>query len=496
MRVIRLSIILLFLLGSVFAQCMTSCMNECCYQNGGALLELMPGKVDECDKMPGCMLLFLGSIRGQDDLACFQYTGEQGSGYSKDKIAQCMNTCMRECGEHWEGSPSPFSDGAPPAEPPEEEEPKGPCYGISCPSVCKYENNLPVLYYDGQCMEDNDTEAGYVCGYVKGQCVWKCNSAGTNCEDADPLNVNIDEPVDGKTYDPGTAGYAIYPVSGSVSSKEGHVVSKVMVTTKLGFSQQAQFNPSSGRFSLNEIRIIEGKPNYITATAFDSQGRRLGTDTITVYASPKLMNLLFKKGHVTLWRNGEIVGSDWMEGFGEYQAKEGDTFDVSGEGSVTGIYSDGTTILLKGPFRVQFFKDSIKLLKGAVEVDVNKDFTVFGRLGEYLVKGTRFKVIVPEDQNQPETLIVLEGTVESGLITAPEDSTDVSSGERLYLYPEISPLPESVDYATSAELLSFEEGGEVTAPETYGETPAGEGGCVSAILVLALLIPIAITRFH
>ncbi|MFH1393302.1 MAG: hypothetical protein ABIH29_00285 [Candidatus Micrarchaeota archaeon] len=487
MRSISIGLVFLVLSGSGFSQCLDACMNDCCFENGGLLAELLPGKVNECQQQSGCMLLFLGSIKGQDDIACLQYAGEQGSGFSREKIARCMGTCMNECGQYWSGSPSPFSDGSPPAEPPEEEEePKGPCYGISCPSVCRYESSLPTFYYDGRCMEDNTTSEGYICGYTKGQCVWKCNSAGTNCEDADPLGVNIDEPADGQTYDPGSSGYALYPVSGSVSIREGYAVSRLMVTTTLGFSQQAQFNPDSGRFSLDEIRIDEGRPNYITATAYDSAGRRLGTDTITVYASPKLINLLFKKGHVTLWRTGEIIGSDWVEGFNEYKAKEGDTFEVSGTGSVTGIYSDGTTILLKGPFRIQFFKDAIHLHKGAVEVDVNKDFTVFGRLGEYLVKGTRFKVIVPENEGQPETLIVLEGTVESGLIVAPEDSADVGRGQHLYLYPGLSPTRESIDYASSAEMLSFEEGGEVTAPVTYGDTPAGEGGCVGAILIFSL----------
>ncbi len=455
-------------------------------------MDLMPGKVNECDEMPGCMVMFLGSIRGSDDLACLQYAGEQGSGYSKEAISQCMAVCMNECGSHWEGSPSPFTDG--PENDYEEEIPEGVCADVSCPSACQYEDNLPMLYYDGRCIEDNSTEDGYVCGYTKGQCVWKCNSAGTNCADADPLTVTIDSPKHGARFDTGKQGYVLVDVEGEVSSSSSHQVSRVTVSTTVANPMQASFDPNSNRFSLEGVKITEGKSTMITVTAYDSDGRRLGTKTVTVYPSPTLTNLLINKGGATLWRNGQIIGSEWDEGFNAYETIDGDEFEIHSEETVTILYSDDTSVILKGPFRIQYFKDEIRLKKGAVEVEVKHDFRVLGRLGYHVVKGTEFKVIVPEDESLPETLVVMKGTVLSGLIEAPENAAEVSSGEHLYLYPGISPGEDSIGSATAAEMQSFAEGGEVTTPQTYGDVPSGSGSCMSAILILSVLLLLAAMR--
>jgi len=467
-----------------FSQCFDSCMNKCCYEHGGAIMELMPGKATECNEMPGCMVMFLGSIRGSDDQACLQYAGEQGSGYSKEAISQCMAVCMNECGSHWAGSPSPFT-GVSDNEY-EEDIPEGVCASVSCPSACQYENDIPTLYYDGRCIEDNSTADGYVCGYTKGQCVWKCNSAGTNCADADPLSLTIDSPKNGARFDTGKQGYVLVDVEGSISSSTSHSVSHVTVSTTLANPMQASFDPNSNRFSLEGVKITEGKSTTITATAYDSDGRRLGTKTVTVYPSPTLTNLLINKGGATLWRNGEIIGSDWGEGYNAYETVEGDEFEVHGGETVTILYSDDTSVILKGPFRIQYFKNEIKLKKGAVEVEVKHDFKVLGRLGYHVVKGTEFKVIVPEDDSLPETLIVMEGTVLSGLIGAPEDAAYVTGGEHLYIYPGVSPGEDSVGTASAAEMQSFAEGGEVTVPETYGDVPSGSGSCMSAILIFSI----------
>ncbi|MFH1685784.1 MAG: hypothetical protein ABH983_05780 [Candidatus Micrarchaeota archaeon] len=483
MRIFTIGLIIVLLVTPALA-CLDSCMNTCCYKYGGSVMELMPGKVNECDKMPGCMLLFLGSVKGSDDVACMQYAGESGSGYNKESIARCMGTCMNECGSHWEGSPSPFSDG--PKNDYEEEIPEGVCADVSCPSACQYENNLPALYYDGRCIEDNSTADGYLCGYTKGQCVWKCNSAGTNCEDADPLSVTIDSPTNGARFDTGKQGYVLVDVEGSVASSSSHQISRVTISTTLATPMQANFDSNSNKFSLEGVKITEGKSTIITATAYDSEGRRLGTKTVTVYPSPNLTNLLIKKGGATLWRNGQIIGSDWDEGYNAYETMEGDEFEVHSGETVTIMYSDDTAVVLKGPFRIQYFKNEIKLKKGAIEVEVKHDFRVLGRLGYHVVKGTEFKVIVPEDESLPETLIVMKGTVLSGLIDAPENAAQVTGGQHLYIYPGVSPGADSVGTATAAEMQSFAEGGEVTVPETYGDMPSGSGSCMSAILIFSI----------
>jgi hypothetical protein len=297
--------------------------------------------------------------------------------------------------------------------------------------------------------------------------------------------VTISEPYEGDVFDPGTQGYSITDVKGTVSSGSGHTVSQVTISTNLGTSQQASY--SGGSFSLSNVKLAKGKPTYITATAYDSEGRRLGKKTVTVESKPKLMNLLFKKGTVTLWRNGEVVGSDWIEGFNSYEAKEGDTFEVSGSGDLTAMYSDGTTISLKGPFQVKFYNDGIHLMKGAMEVNVKRDYQVLGRLGQYLVKGTKFKIIVPES-NQAESLIVLEGTVLASLFGVPEETATVGAGKRTYIYPGVVPGQGTVDNANSAELLSFEEGGQVTTPETHGSVPSGDSCCGSAFVLAAILL--------
>lgn len=480
----RMAILLLaiLVLANLGFSCLDYCMNDCCGKHGGAVMELQRGKATECDAMSTCMVLFLGSIKGQEDEACIAYTG--ATGFSKSSINSCMATCMNECGSTWSGSESPFTDG--PSVPEPEEEPESVCDGVSCPSVCRDEGSTPTIYYDGQCIEDNSTADGYVCGYVRGQCVWQCNSAGTNCDDADPLQVTISEPYEGDVFDPGTTGYSLTDVKGTVSSSSTHTVSYVTISTNLGVSQQASYG--GGSFSLSNVKLATGRPTYITATAYDSQGRRLGKKTVTVESKPKLMNLLFKKGSVTLWRNGNIVGSDWLEGFNSYDAKEGDMFEVSGSGDLTAMYSDGTTITLKGPFQVKIYSDGIHLIKGAAEIDVKRDYQVLGRWGQYLVKGTKFKVIVPESESVGESLIVLEGTVLASLFGVPEETASVGANKRVYIYPGVVPGQGTVENANSAELLSFENGGQITTPETHGDVPSGGGCCGTAFVLAALLV--------
>lgn len=464
-----------------------SCVYDCCATYGSIPGVMLTRGTETCLAHPdSCVIIYNGATKGTDNVACVTST-ETGRSNPKAFSAVGIFTCLREkCQAVWvPSSPSPFNVG-PEEEKPEPERPKSVCDDVACPRECRYEGGLPMLYYDGRCVEDNKTAKGYYCGYVKGQCVWQCNSDGTNCEDTDPLSVSIDEPVDGTTYDPGNEGKNVISVSGTVSSSSEHNVARVLVSASLLSPAEAQYDAAIGKFRLDGVMLQAGGPTYITATAYDSAGRRLGTRSATVYSYPKLMRLGFTKGYTTLLRNGQVIGSDWAGGIGDYNAKEGDEFQVTGGGTVTATYSDGTIVILKAPFTVRIYENAIELKKGAVEVDVKRDYRVLGRLGYHIVKGTRFKVIAPESSGEPEALIVLQGTVLSGNALAPESAAAVSAGQRLYVYGSVAPGQASVGTANAAEMLSFSQGGDVTRPETTATSPTSGGGCGSAAILLAL----------
>jgi hypothetical protein len=261
----------------------------------------------------------------------------------------------------------------------------------------------------------------------------------------------------------------------------------VVTSTSSGTSADAAFDPSSNGFALKNVRVDDGKPAYLTATAYDAEGRRLGTKSVVVYPSPKLMMLSFNKKEATLIRNGAAIGGDWTEGFNSYESREGDEFGISGgSGNVIATYSDGTMIIIKPPCRIKFFNKGIELIKGAVEIEVSHDYQVLGRLGYTMVKGTRFKVIVPDDTNTPESVIVLKGAVESGLIRAPESMARVDAGQHLYQYQGLIPVSGSAGQANPAEMLSYEQGGQVTTPDVKGATPSG-GSCCGGAFILGLI---------
>lgn len=472
------------------------CLVDCCMRYGGLPGTLGSGKGPACAANPGCMIMYVGESKGGYDGACVKQSSPPSgsSAFDKQSIAGCINTC-----EGTDFAPDPNSPfGGSLITEPEPQKAASVCDSVSCPSMCKEENALPVLYYDGRCVEDNSSASKYYCGYTKGQCIWSCNSAGTGCDDADPLSVSIDSPKDGANIDTGKNGYALVPVSGSVSSSADHSVSRVVITSaSSGTSVQAVFDPSSSRFTASNVRVDEGKPAYLTASAYDSSGRRLGVKMIVVYPSPKMIVLSFDKKTATLLRNGAAIGEDWSTGASAYTAQEGDEFEISGgTGNVIATYSDGTMVIIKPPCRIKFFNKGISLIKGAVEVEVSHDFQVLGRLGYTLVKGTRFKVIVPDDPSAPESVIVLRGSVESGLLESPENAVAVGAGQHLYQFPRMIPVPGSVGNANPAEMLSYEQGGAVTAPDIQGASPSGSGAscCGSAFVLSALAIAASFCR--
>jgi hypothetical protein len=464
-----------------------SCLAGCCAKYNGILGEVADAKVPTCLDSAKCLIVYNGATKGSTTVACVElsYKGSDNA-YSKSAIGSCISST---CGSSYVSpNPGPWNTGDDTPEP-EKPKPKSVCDSVSCPSMCKDENEKPILYFDGRCVEDNKSANGYYCGYTKGQCIWRCRSDGTNCDDADPLTVSIDSPADGAKIDTGKNGYATVDVSGTVGSASGHTVSRVIVTsTSSGTSADASFDSSSNRFTLNNVRVDGGRPAYLTATAYDAEGRRLGTKSIVVYPSPKMIMLNFNKKEATLLRNGAAIGGDWTEGFTAYQAQEGDEFEISGgSGSVIATYSDGTIVEIKPPCRIRFYNKGIELIKGAVEVEVSHDYQVLGRLGYTMVKGTRFKVIVPEDTNIPESVIVLRGAVESGLIRAPGEMASVGTGQHLYVYPGIVPVSGSAGTANAAEMLGYGQGGQVTTPDVKGATPSGGGSCCGSAFVLGLV---------
>lgn len=484
---------MIFVLGVGYAE-VDYCITKCCGQHGGAVMELQDGNIGACNSQPGCMVVYAGSVKGSYDEACIAYTWS--TNYDKESINRCIGVCRNENAVDY--GPSPFIDDG--YEPPEEiEKPTGPCANVQCPTICRDEGSIPTLYYDGQCIEGEEYDDGYTCGYVKGECVWECNSAGNGCNDRDPLQLNIQTPSENQRFDTGESGTSPVSVTGKVSVNPNYPISKVTVTSSIGAPQLASLDPSSGNFAL-DIQVPGGKPVKITAAAFDSSGRRLGKDTVTIYPSPKMMMLSFSKNSVTLYRNGQIISSDYTEGTNSYEAMEGDEFEISGDGEAYAKYSDGTLVIIKAPCKLRFYKKGIYLIKGAVEVNVKHDFTVLGRLGYNMVKGTQFKVIVPENENEPEYLIVMSGTVASALSEAPETEVYVSAGEHLYLYPGVIPTDWGVEAATSAELQSFSEGGEATFPVVSGDTPTGwsgggeEGCCGTAFILMGALL--GVIRFN
>jgi len=464
------------------------CLVDCCMRYGGLPSTLGSGKGPACAANPSCMIMYVGESKGGYDGACIkQSTPPTGSSaFDKQSIAGCINTC-----EGTDFAPDPNSPfGGSQITEPEPQKAASVCDSVSCPSMCKEENSLPILYYDGRCVEDNSSASKYYCGYTRGQCIWSCNSAGTGCDDADPLSVSIDSLQDGADIDTGKGGFAQVTVSGTVSSTSEHQVARVVVTsTSPGTSIRASFDSSSNRFTASNIRVDEGKPAYLTATAYDSSGRRLGAKTIVVYPSPKMIVLSFDKKKAALLRNGAAIGEDWSTGATAYTAQEGDEFEISGgTGNVIATYSDGTMVIIKPPCRIKFFNKGIQLIKGAVEVEVSHDFQILGRLGYTLVKGTRFKVIVPDDGSTPESVIVLRGTVESGLLESPENTVAVGAGQHLYQFSKMIPISGTIGNANAGEMLSYEQGGAVTVPDIQGASPSGSGAscCASAIILSVL----------
>ncbi len=489
-----LGVLLLFVFGVGYSE-VDWCITKCCGEYGGAIVELEDGNIGTCNSQPGCMIVYAGSVKGRYDEACVAYASS--TNYNKDSIVDCIGVCMNS-GPKPDYGPSPFNTGETYVPPEEEEPPTGPCANIHCSSTCEMEGGKPVLYHSGKCFEDNQTEEGYTCGYVKGECVWECNSAGDGCNDYDPLQLSIEKPEEGQKFDTGKKGFSEISVSGTVMLNSEYPVSRVMITSTIASPKRANFDSSSGKFSL-DMRIPGGRPVQITATAFDSSGRRLATKRVKIYPSPKMMMLSFSKKSVTLYRNGQIISSDYTEGTNSYEAMEGDEFEISGDGEAYAEYSDGTLVIIKAPCKLKFYKKGIYLLKGAIEVNVKHDFTVLGKLGYTMVKGTRFKVIVPENEKEPESLIVLEGRVATALQKAPETEAFVNAGEHLYFYPGIIPTDESVGSATTEEKQSFEKGGKVTSPEVSGETPNGwkpeQGGCcATAFILMGLMGAIKFSR--
>ena len=460
------------------------CHTGCCSSQHGVVGDLTVEGVPVCVANPTKCIIIGQSGSGalMERQACVLEA--YAPDFNLDAYAACYQECMRNAGCTWDSSDSPFIG---PRATPEEQTPvpEDACSGVVCPRECKIEGGRPMLYQDGTCRVNANAPAGYECLYVKAGCIWECNSDGTNCNDAQPLEVTIDTPRDEAYLDTGGTDVATVDVTGSISSSPGHTVSQVLVFTTLRASSPANFNAATGTFSLTGLQIRRGRPVDITVTAFDERERVLGTKTVTVYPSPKMISLTLSATECTIYRNGEQIGQS-------VTSQEGDTFEIQGSNcNVRFTYSDGTTIAVKAPAKLQYWEKGIYLRKGTIEVNVNHDYEVLTKLARYVVRGTNFKVTADEESSAPEAIVVIRGSVDVGAKATSGYNAIVTTGQKLVVLPNVMPGQDQRVQATQAELLGIEQGGE--APAT-GDEGGGTGGCGSGLIILFSLAALGFVK--
>lgn len=448
------------------------CHRRCCTAQHGMVLELRTEGTANCMQYPTKCILIGRASAPYDRVACVLESDVPD--FNLAQYGSCWQSCVAGAG--CSGGDSPFIG---PRETPVEETPppRDACTDVSCPRICRDEGGLPILYQDGTCRVNPSEPNGYECLYVRKQCIWACNSDGTNCNDRAPLSLDIDTPMDGSRLDTGTAGFATVDVTGSVSSSPSHTVAKVAIFTTLGNGANANFNRGTGEFSLSGVQIQKGRAVSITATAYDAQGRTLGTDTTTVYPTPRLLRFTISPTSCTIYRNGEQVSQT-------VTSQEGDTFEIHGtDCNVRFTYSDGTTVAVKAPAKIQYWESGIYLRKGTIEVNINRDYEVITKLARYVVQGTSFKISANEETSAPETLVVMSGSVFAGAKALPDEYIGVPAGGKLVLPSGMVATSGQVEQASSNELLGLEQGGGIDT----GASSGGDSCCGSGFILLVAL---------
>ncbi len=353
----------------------------------------------------------------------------------------------------------------------------GPCKDVKCDNNCSVQGPFSLLSHSGTCFETSSS--AYECRYATSECEWGCNSARDGCADAPSVQVQITQPVDGAKIDTGQSGVATISVSGSTIKSGMYGIPKVVIAIGSSDVRDAVYDYSTGQFSLSNVQIRKGRPVTVTAIVYSQDGKRLGSDTINVYPNPDLMTFHWTINQgVTIYHNGQAVDQDAL---GEnYKIQEGDEFQLSGSGMISLEYSDGTSVVLMSPSKMSFWDGAVHVTYGAIEVNAQHDYEVLGRQGHFVVKGTKFAVIVPEDASQPDTLIVSGGTVTASAIGSEDKSVDVAAGKKIDIYPNTVVTGDSVQEATDAD---------------YARTPSGKPpGCCGAAFLLLVIAGFALVK--
>jgi len=445
----------------------------CRFTNGATAQAGDEKKLDDCDV--ACAPGYLTQVAGKDWL-----TQQENCDSVPPSLRQCFDDFKRQ--QYGSGLACSWGSGTqtqqPPAQPPQPQQ-QGPCTGVVCGKKCEVKGGVATLSYDGTCVEAGPT--GYQCVYSEKECPWGCLATMDGCVTVSPVQISITSPADGASIDTGASGVAFINVTGTVSNGQQYGVEEVLVNAGLDYPQPAAYDKASGSFSYKDIRIAQGRPVRITATASaDNRGKTLGSANVVVYPAPQLDTIQFRcSGGVVYFRNSQPVDCTGNS----HTMQDGDTLQLSQSGALWLTYTDGTMVVLKAPARVRIWKRGIYVDYGAVEVEVNHDYEVLTRQGHYVARGTHFKVIVPEDASQPESVVVMEGTVSTALADAMDTSVYVGKGQALTLVPGSPPTTGDVATADSSQLAYY-----FGYPPPAGvSAPAGSegGGCCGSAFIMA-----------
>jgi len=440
--------------------CVQVSFNALCMPREGQTLNMQ--KLNDC--MQRCAE---GNVPGEDN----------SGGFNFDMVPPTQRSCV--CNfykERWdkiqpgcEGylgdvgtQQQPGGGGAPPATE------HGPCEGVTCDNNCSVQGPFSLLSHSGTCFELSSTT--YECRYAESECEWGCNAAKDGCADAPAVQIQITQPADGTKVDTGTSGVATISISGTTIKSGMYGIPKVVIAIGSSDVRDAVYDYSTGQFSLSNVQIKKGRPVTITAIVYSQDGKRLGSDTVTVYPNPDIVEYSWTADQgVTFYRNGQEFLPQ-----GGATIQEGDEFQLSGNGAVSIEYSDGTSVVVLSPAKLRFWNGATYVTYGAIEVNVQHDYEVLGRQGHIVVKGTKFAFIVPQDADEPDTLIVSSGTVTASGIGSEDESVAVGAGKKIDIYPNMIAGEDSVQEATDAD---------------YARTPSGKpaGCCGAAFLLIGLL---------
>ncbi|MFH0737067.1 MAG: hypothetical protein V1827_00750 [Candidatus Micrarchaeota archaeon] len=460
-------------------QCVMTGFNAAC---------MYPGEYSDLGILTGYKTIDKGKLdRCVLDCASSDIPGQDNSGgFHLNKVPISLRECAcRFMEERWdevgEGC-EPYLGGAPTGGTPPEEIPgdeDGVCAGVDCGNLCAVSGGRGILSHDGACFETASNDKGYECRYASSECEWGCDASMGSCAASPVVDISISEPADGTRFDPGNADSARITVRGTTIKSGTYGIPKVYVFVGSNGMVEADYDYSTGSFSLSGVEIKRGRPVDITAAVYSQDGRKLGSDSVTVYTSPEVLRLsMYPEAGVTVFIDGVQLSTE--EAMVERKMKEGQEYLISGNGIFTIEYTDGTKVYLKAPAKASVYKDGLHVLYGGVEIDVEHDYEVLARQGHYINEGTKFAIIVPESDDGAETLIVTEGTVLAGA-RGSDGMVEVHSGEKLVLYPNTAAIEDSVQKATDQD---------------YAMTPSGEGpsSCLGFILVGAVLASLVLAR--